>query len=82
MISEETQIIIDTIKNAVESAFKNMVCYVPAWIMMENNQIKVLTSTNGLESQKIKKKVARRYRRRLLKQGYIIYLGLLEGDLR
>lgn len=82
MISEETQIIINTIKNAVESAFKNMVCYVPTWIKMENNEIKVLTSTNGLDSQKIKKKVPRRYRRRLLKQGYIIYLGLLEGDLR
>ena len=43
MISEEAQIIIDTIKNAVESAFKNMVCYVPTWIMMENNKTTIIS---------------------------------------
>lgn len=82
MISEETQIIIDRLQKAIESVLDNIVYYVPTWIKMENNEIKVLTSANGLDGQKIKRKVPRRYRRRLLKQGYIIYLGLLEGDLR
>lgn len=82
MISEENKLIIDTIQKAIESVLQNIVYYVPTWIKMENNEIKVFTTVQGLDRQKIKRKVPRRYRRKLLKQGYIIDLGLLEGDLR
>lgn len=76
MINEKNKQIVEDIQKAIENCFKNMIYYVPTYIKIENNEIKIITDLNGIDHRMVIE-VPKRYRKRLLKQGYIIYIGYL-----
>ena len=76
MINEKNKQIVEDIQKAIGNYFKNIIYYKPTYIKMENNEIKVITDLYGIDRRMVIE-IPRRYRKRLLKQGYIIFIGYL-----
>lgn len=67
--------LINDLSKSINSVFKYISNDIK-YIRMDNGKIKVLTSIDNLHSDRnILLNVPRRNRMRLLKQGYIIYIG-------